>query len=39
LSVLREAGWPAPQDSLPGAEEQVADRLIEEAAALLACVE
>src|ERR1035441_919658 len=33
-SVLREVGWPAPEDSRPAAEEQVADRLIEEAAAL-----
>jgi AcrR family transcriptional regulator len=39
LSVLREVGWPAPEDSRPAAEEQVADRLIEEAAALVSCVE
>ena len=38
-SVLREVGWPAPEDSRPAAEEQVADRLIEEAAALVSCVE
>ena len=37
--VLREAGWPSPEDPLPGAEEQVADRLIEEAAALISCAE
>lgn len=39
LSVLREVGWPAPEDSRPAAKEQVADRLIEEAAALVSCVE
>jgi hypothetical protein len=39
LSVLREVGWPAPEDTRPAAEEQVADRLIEEAAALVSCVE
>ena len=39
LSVLREAGWPAPEDPVPDAEEQVADRLTEEAAVLLSCVE
>lgn len=39
LSVLREVGWPAPEDSRPAAAEQVADRLIEEAAALVSCVE
>ena len=39
LSVLREAGWPAPEDPVPDAEEQVADRLTEEAAMLLSCVE
>jgi len=39
LSVLREVGWPAPEDSRPAAKEQVADRLIEEAAALVYCVE
>jgi hypothetical protein len=39
LSVLREVGWLAPEDSRPAAEEQVADRLIEEAAALVSCVE
>lgn len=39
LSVLREVGWPAPEDGRPAAEEQVADRLIEEAAALVSCVE
>ena len=38
-SVLREVGWPAPEDSRPAAEEQVADRLIEEAAALVYCIE
>jgi hypothetical protein len=38
IAVLREAGWPAPEDPLPNAEEQVADRLTEEAAALLSCV-
>jgi hypothetical protein len=40
LSVLREVvGWLAPEDSRPAAEEQVADRLIEQAAALVSCVE
>ena len=39
LSVLREVGWPTPEDPHPEAEEQVADRLIEEAAALVSCVE
>lgn len=39
LSVLREAGWPTPEDPLPGAEEQVADRLTEEAATLISCAE
>ena len=39
LSVLREAGWPTPEDPLSGAEEQVADRLTEEAAALVSCAE
>ena len=39
LSVLREAGWPAPEDPLPGAEEQVANRLTEEATALISCAE
>lgn len=39
LSVLREAGWPAPEDPVPGAEEQVADRLTEEATALISCAE
>ena len=39
LSVLREAGWPTPEDSVPGAEEQVADRLNEEATALISCAE
>jgi hypothetical protein len=39
LSVLREAGWPTPEDPLPGTEEQVADRLTEEAAALISCAE
>lgn len=39
LSVLREAGWPAPENPVPDAEEQVADRLTEEAAVLLSCVE
>jgi AcrR family transcriptional regulator len=39
LSVLREAGWPTPEDPLPGAEEQVADRLTEEATALISCAE
>ena len=39
LSVLREAGWPAPEDPLPAAEEQVADRLTEEATALISCAE
>ena len=39
LSVLREAGWPAPEDPLPDAEEQVADRLTEEARALISCAE
>ena len=29
LSMLREVGWPAPEDPLPDAEEQVADRLTE----------
>ena len=38
LSMLREAGWPAPEDSLPDAEEQVADRLTEEATMLISCV-
>ncbi len=37
LSVLRETGWPTPEDPLPGAEEQFADRLTEEAAALISC--
>ena len=39
LSVLREAGWPTPEDPVPGAEEQVADRLTEEATALISCAE
>jgi AcrR family transcriptional regulator len=39
LSVLREAGWPTPEDPLPGAGEQVADRLTQEAAALISCAE
>lgn len=39
LSVLRETGWPTPEDPLPGAEEQFADRLTEEAAALISCAE
>ena len=39
LSVLREVGWPAPEDSRPAAKEQVADRLIEEAATLVYCIE
>ena len=39
LSVLRVAGWPTPEDPLPGAEEQVADRLTEEAAALISCAQ
>jgi len=37
--VLREAGWPTPEDPPPGAEEQVADRLAEEAATLISCAE
>ena len=39
LSVLREAGWPTPEEHPPGAEEQVADRLTEEATALISCAE
>ncbi len=39
LSVLQEVGWPAPEDPNSEAEEQAADRLIEEAAALVSCVE
>lgn len=40
LSVLREAGWPAPEDSFAAdAEEQVHDRLCEEAAALVTCAQ
>lgn len=39
LPVLREAGWPTPEDPLPGAEEQGADRLTEEAAAPISCAE
>lgn len=39
LSVLREAGWPAPEDPLADREEQVADRLTEEATALISCAE
>ena len=38
LSMLREVGWPAPEDPLPDAEEQVADRLTEEATMLISCV-
>ena len=37
LSVLREAGWPAPEDPVPGAEEQISDRLVEEAETLISC--
>ena len=37
LSVLRELGWPAPEDPSSGDEEQVADRLDEEAASLEVC--
>jgi len=39
LSVLREAGWPAPEDPTPEAEEQVPDRLVEEAAMVATCAE
>ncbi len=39
LSVLREAGWPTPEDPVPGAEEQIGDRLTEEATALISCAE
>jgi hypothetical protein len=39
LSVLRELGWPAPENPNPEAEEQVGDRRMEEAAALVSCVE
>ena len=39
LSVLREAGWPAPEDPQADTEEQVADRLTEEATALISCAE
>ena len=39
LSVLREIGWPAPEDPVTDGDGQVADRLVDEAAALLCCVE
>jgi AcrR family transcriptional regulator len=39
VSVLRELGWPAPEDSGDSGEEQVADRLADEATALLQCAE
>lgn len=37
LSMLGEAGWPAPEELLPDAEEQVANRLTEEAMMLITC--
>ncbi len=37
LSLLREMGWPAPEDSDDG--EVVADRLVDEAALLATCAE
>jgi len=37
LPVLRETGWPTPEDPLPGAEEQFAGRLTGEAEALISC--
>jgi AcrR family transcriptional regulator len=39
LSVLRAVGWPAPEDPNPDAEELLADRLIDEAAALFSCAQ
>ena len=39
LSVLREAGWPAPEDPTPGTDGQVSDRLAEEAAMVATCAE
>lgn len=39
LSVLREAGWPAPEDPAPDADEQISDRLAEEAALVATCAE
>jgi hypothetical protein len=37
LSVLREAGWPAPEDPSPDAEEQISGRLAEEAVMVTVC--
>jgi hypothetical protein len=37
LSVLREIGWPAPEDPTAQDQEQVVDRLSEEADLLLTC--
>jgi AcrR family transcriptional regulator len=39
LSVLRTVGWPAPEDPNPDAEEEVADRILDEAAALVSCAQ
>ncbi|MGH2687749.1 MAG: hypothetical protein ACRDKW_02930 [Actinomycetota bacterium] len=39
LSVLRELGWPAPEDPVDGDDQVVADRLADEAAALVSCIE
>ncbi len=40
LSVLREAGWPTPEDAQEAdAKEQIHDRLCEEATALLTCAQ
>lgn len=39
LSVLREVGWPAPEDPTPEVEEQVSDRLTDEAALLATCAD
>jgi AcrR family transcriptional regulator len=39
LSVLRELGWPAPEDPVDGDDQAVADRLVDEAAALITCIE
>jgi hypothetical protein len=37
LSTLREIGWTAPEDQVSGGDEQVADRLVDEAATLVRC--
>jgi AcrR family transcriptional regulator len=39
LSVLRAVGWPAPEDPNPNAEELLADRILDEAAALVSCAQ